>query len=182
MCASVIDPIFFVFCVHHYKNILKLVALFIKLPIFTKIFKYINNHNKFNIVQNAESDRNLQNKYLQKISCFGAHSIREESRFVKSRRPCRHRRRTDDGLRVRSTRSDFEFFHRLGQPVVVDPPALAAPDGVRSPVRFALESQKDVLQGAVVDFVLLQEFLLLHQSRFVFQLVYHGILSATEIV
>lgn len=75
-----------------------------------------------------------------------------------------------------------KIFEVLGQAIRVVSPALGASHGVCSPVRLGLETEKDILQSAVIHFVRRQQLLLLDLIRPRAQLGNDGLLLAPRVV
>lgn len=71
----------------------------------------------------------------------------------------------------RRRRLELHLFHGPRQSIAIDASSLASSDCVRPAVRFVLQPQQDVLQGSVVDLVLLEQLLLPHRVGLGLELV-----------
>lgn len=75
--------------------------------------------------------------------------------------------------------SQVQLVHSARQPIV-HASHLAASHSVRAAIRLALQAEQNVLEGAVVHFVLVQQFGFAHRVRFVLQLVNDSLLFLGE--
>lgn len=69
------------------------------------------------------------------------------------------------------------LFQRSRQAIIVDASALGSPHRVCPSIWLAFQAQQYIFQSAIVDLVLLQQFLLAHRMCFTLQLIDDGILQ-----